>query len=47
MYNVWGRGAEFWWGDLRERDRLQDLGVNVRIINLRQSIPVAFFLLIK
>ena len=35
--------TEFWWGDLRERDRLQDLGVNVSIINLRQGIPVAFF----
>jgi hypothetical protein len=33
---------EFCWGDLRETDRLQNLGVNVRIIILRQGIPVYF-----
>ena len=32
---VWRRGevhAEFWWGNLRETDHLEDLGVDVRII---------------
>jgi hypothetical protein len=24
--------TEFWWGDLRERDNLGDLGLDVRII---------------
>jgi len=30
-----GRGevhTGFWWGNLRERDRLEDLGINERII---------------
>jgi hypothetical protein len=32
---TWGREemhTEFWWGNLRERDRLEDLGVDGRII---------------
>jgi hypothetical protein len=32
---LWGRGevhAGFWWGDLQEKDHLEDLGVNERII---------------
>jgi len=35
MRQVWGRGevrTEFWWGDLRERDHLLDLGVDGRTI---------------
>jgi len=35
MWHVWGiRGVHtgFWWGNLGERDQLQDLGVNGRII---------------
>jgi hypothetical protein len=33
--SVWGRGevqTGFWWGDLRIRDRLEDLGVDGRIM---------------
>jgi hypothetical protein len=35
MRHVWGRGevyAGFWWGDLRVRDHLEDLGVDGRTI---------------
>ena len=34
MWHVWGRGeayAGFWWGNLRERDQLDDPGVDERI----------------
>jgi hypothetical protein len=35
MWHVWGTGevhTGFWWGDLRERDHLKELGVDGRII---------------
>jgi len=35
QYDVWGRGegyTGFWWGNLRDRDNLQDPGLNGRII---------------
>jgi len=35
MWHVWVRGevhTEFWWGDLREGDHLEDLGVDGIII---------------
>jgi len=35
QWHVWGRGevyTGFWWGNLRERDHLEDLGVDGRII---------------
>jgi hypothetical protein len=35
MCHVWEIGevhTGFWWGDLRDRDRLDDLGVDGRII---------------
>ena len=35
MWHVWGRGglhAGFWWGDSREREHLEDLGVDGNII---------------
>jgi hypothetical protein len=35
MWHVWGRGevhTGFWWGDPREKDRMQDLGVDGRVI---------------
>jgi hypothetical protein len=35
MENVLGRGellTEFWWGDLREGDHLEDPGIDERII---------------
>ena len=34
VWHVWGRGelcAGFWWENLRERDNLNDLGVDSRI----------------
>ena len=35
MWRVWGRGEAytgFWWGNLRERDHMEDPGVDGRII---------------
>jgi hypothetical protein len=35
MWHVWGRGelhTGFWWGDLRERDHVEDLDVDGRSI---------------
>jgi len=35
MENVWGRGevhGGLWWGNLRERDHLEDPGIGGRII---------------
>jgi len=35
MWNVWGREevpTGFWWGDLKEVDQFEDLGVDGRII---------------
>ena len=35
MWHIWETGEEhtgFWWGDMRERGRLEDLGVDGRII---------------
>ena len=35
MWHAWGRGkvrTGFWWGNLRERDHSEDLGLDGRII---------------
>jgi len=35
MQHVWGRGEVYtacWWGNLRERDHLEDPGIDWRII---------------
>ena len=35
MWHVWGRGEVYtglWWGNLKERDHLEGLGVDGRII---------------
>jgi len=35
MWHVWGTGevhTGFWWGDLRERDHMEDLSLDGRII---------------
>jgi hypothetical protein len=35
MYHIWRRGelhTEFWWGNLRERDHVEHLGIDGRII---------------
>jgi hypothetical protein len=35
MQHIWGRGRAyvgFWWGNLRERDHLEDPGIDGRII---------------
>jgi hypothetical protein len=36
MWYVWERGevyTEFWWGNVRQRNHLEDPGVNERIIS--------------
>jgi len=35
MWHAWNRSeinAEFWWGNLKERDDLEELGIDGRII---------------
>jgi hypothetical protein len=35
MWHVWGRGEThtgFWWGNLKERDHLEDLGLKRSVI---------------
>jgi hypothetical protein len=35
MWHVWGRGEVYiglWWGNLRVRDHLADLGIDARIM---------------
>jgi hypothetical protein len=35
MWDIWGRGevlTEFWWGNLWERDNLEDLDIDGRIL---------------
>jgi hypothetical protein len=35
MWHIWGTGevhTGFWWGDMRVRDTLEDLGIDGRII---------------
>jgi len=35
MWHMWGKGemhTGFWWGNLSERDHLEDLGLDVRIL---------------
>jgi hypothetical protein len=35
FWHLWGRGeghTGFWWGKLRERDHLEDLGIERRIL---------------
>jgi hypothetical protein len=35
MWHLWGTGkvhTGFWWGDLMERDQMEDPGINLRII---------------
>ena len=35
MWHVWGTGevhTGFWWGDLRERDHMEDLSLDGRVI---------------
>jgi len=35
MYHLWGRGelhTVFWWGTLEEKDHLEDLGLDGKVI---------------
>jgi len=35
MWQLWETGevlAEFWWGDLRKKDKVEDLGIYGRVI---------------
>jgi len=41
MYRVWGRGEAytgFWWGNLRERENLEDPGVDMGNIKMDQPV---------
>jgi hypothetical protein len=43
MKPVWGRGVVytcFWWGELRERDHMEDTGVDGRIIFRKWDVGV-------
>jgi hypothetical protein len=41
MWHVWESGkvyTDFWWGHMKERDHLEDLGLDVRVI-LNMGLP--------
>jgi hypothetical protein len=40
MWHVWGGGevhTRFWWGNLRQRDHLEDLGIDGRILKRTEN----------
>ena len=46
MWHAWGRGEActgFWWGKLRGRDHVEDLGVDGMIILKSMRAPPPFF----